>query len=708
MDFIKKLLAGEEEEQKIRIPWVLRILLAAVGGTCVFLAFPNYNLFFLAYIALVFELWAIEGTKPWQAFLLGWLAGTITNIGGFHWVSSLLHDFGHMELWLSNTLCAGFGIMQGLVYALWAWSIRKIRAKSIWTSSCALFVAIEMLFPMLFPWYYGNSQYNFVPAVQIADIFGVLGVTLLVVTANVVIFDVTRNLVLGKGLAAFKKKGMIAGLLFIAFSFVYAPIRMAQIDAIDAESPRLMVGMVEADVGIWEKESPEKLRNNLFLHQTMSQELSREGVDLIVWPESAYQPGYVWGSRKESDDPVEHEIDALFAPWFQPQARLIYDVVDAAFGPGFHRVPGMHTTLQNSIIEVAQEMGFQTLETFYPAYVSGYMADCRDEKPQIMRCPFRRIVPDDLVTMLPSAEPLRESRKEDLQRMIRPQDISMPIRGFDAPVIFGTLSIDTLGNFDVPFDILYRQGADVRKLYNTAYMVAQDGRVLGKYHKNYLLLFGEYIPYGDKFPWVYKVLPEAGNLTPGDTLDMFELNGFKLGPIICYEDILPRFVRKLSKLQPNVFVNVTNDAWFGKTDEPMLHLALAMMRTVEHRKWLIRSTNTGVSAFVDPNGRMVKHTSIYEPEILRQSVAMMPPTRTIYSYLGDFIGWIAVIWSGLLCWARRRENKLNRQNQTGSAESLDEVKDAAEDSENTETAETVGDEKLAQNSESSENTSDAS
>ena len=59
MDFIKKLLAGEEEEQKIRIPWVLRILLAAVGGTCVFLAFPNYNLFFLAYIALVFELWAI-------------------------------------------------------------------------------------------------------------------------------------------------------------------------------------------------------------------------------------------------------------------------------------------------------------------------------------------------------------------------------------------------------------------------------------------------------------------------------------------------------------------------------------------------------------------------------------------------------------------------------------------------------------------------
>ena len=233
----------------------------------------------------------------------------------------------------------------------------------------------------------------------------------------------------------------------------------------------------------------------------------------------------------------------------------------------------------------------------------------------------------------------------------------MPIRGFDAPVIFGTLSIDTLGNTNIPFDILYRQGADKRKLYNTAYMVAPDGRILGKYHKNYLLLFGEYIPYADKYPWVYKVLPEAGNLTPGETLATFSLNGYELAPIVCYEDILPRFVRKLSKLQPNVFVNVTNDAWFGKTDEPMLHLALAMMRTVEHRKWLIRSTNTGVSAFVDANGRMVKHTSIYEPEILRQSVAMMPPTRTLYSYLGDFLGWLAIIWCTGLFWLRRRENK---------------------------------------------------
>ena len=102
---------------------------------------------------------------------------------------------------------------------------------------------------------------------------------------------------------------------------------------------------------------------------------------------------------------------------------------------------------------------------------------------------------------------------------------------------------------------------------------------------------------------------------------------------------------------------MTNDAWFGKTAEPKLHLAIAMMRTVEHRKWLIRSTNTGISAFVDPNGRLVKHTSIYDPEILLQSVAMMPKTRTVYSYIGDLLGYLAGAWILLLCViARRRKN----------------------------------------------------
>lgn len=649
----------KNSERTVNVPWWLRISLAVIGGTCVFVAFPNFNQFYLAYFALALELWAVEGLAPRKAFLIGWLAGSITNIGGFYWVGSLLEDFGHFDTIPAYALSSGLGIIQGLVYGLWLWCVRKLDTRTIWFTGSAAFIAIEMFFPMLFPWYYANSQYNFVPAIQTADIFGVLGVTLLLVTVNVLIYDVTRSLWLRHTdpKHPFNTKSIIVALVYIAACFIYAPIRMAQIDAIEAESPHLNIGMVEADVGIWEKETAEKMRNNLFLHHSMSHELSQQGVDLIVWPESSYQQGLIWGSRKVTDNPLEHELDAMYAPWFQPTAHLIYSVIDGAFGENFHRNPVIHFSLAEAMFMAAEEQGLQTLETMYPALVSGYNIRCSDEKPQIMRCPYARVVPDDLTYYIPSAEPLRDSRKSDLLKLIRPEDISSPIRDFDAAVLFGTLSLGAPPGSSLDFAKLYKASVNERQLYNTAHLIEKDGRVIGNYHKNYLLLFGEYIPYADKFPWVYEVLPEAGNLTPGTEYENMHFRGYEIAPIICYEDILPRFVRKFSTLRPNVFINVTNDAWFGKTAEPMLHLALAMMRTVEHRKWLVRSTNTGVSAFVDPNGRMVQHTSIYEPEILRQSVAMMPRTRTIYSYIGDILGWIALVWMVFLFRCRRRQMK---------------------------------------------------
>ena len=661
LDRLTRILFSETPSSSISIPWWLRIIFMCLGGTFIFLAFPNHNLFFLAYVALAFELWAIEGLSPRKAFWLGWLGGSITNIGGFYWISTLLEEFGHMPPWLSMLICCALCILQGLVYALWAWGVRKLNTKSIWSTAVAVFVAVEMFFPMIFPWYYANSQYNFIPAIQTADIWGILGVTMLLALVNVLIFDVTRTLWLRRKDKSikFNRLGIGISATYIILAFIYAPIRIAQIDAIDAAAPRIDVGMVEADVGIWEKEPPEKLRNNIFLHHKMSHELSEAGVDLIVWPESSYQSGLVWGSQKKTDSPLEHELDALYSPWFQPTASLIYNVIDRSFGQDFHKVPAISTSLQLALIDAAEAYGYRTLEPFYPSLVSGYPIPCDGAKPQIMRCPYRRLIPEDLTYYLPSVEPLRESRKADLFKMIRPQDIISPIRDFDAAVMFGTLSLGRTDDANMDFEKLYRESSKRRKLYNTAQLVEKDGRVLGTYHKNYLLMFGEYIPLADKLSWVYKILPEAGNLTPGTEIKNMPFRGFELGPIICYEDILPRYVRKLSKLNPHVFVNVTNDAWFGKTAEPMLHLALAMMRTVEHRRWLIRSTNTGVSAFVDANGRMVQHTSIYEPEILRQSVAMMPPTRTIYSYIGDVLGWLAALWTLLLIILKRRLTKLS-------------------------------------------------
>ena len=81
--------ASVPSNRRIDLPWWLRILFACIGGVCVFLAYPDYNLFFLAYIALFFELWAIDSLRPRSAFFVGWLAGTITNTGGFYWISGM-------------------------------------------------------------------------------------------------------------------------------------------------------------------------------------------------------------------------------------------------------------------------------------------------------------------------------------------------------------------------------------------------------------------------------------------------------------------------------------------------------------------------------------------------------------------------------------------------------------------------------------------
>jgi apolipoprotein N-acyltransferase len=107
-----------------------------------------------------------------------------------------------------------------------------------------------------------------------------------------------------------------------------------------------------------------------------------------------------------------------------------------------------------------------------------------------------------------------------------------------------------------------------------------------------------------------------------------------VGALICYEDILPRFTRQVAAKGADVFINVTNDAWFGKTAEPYLHLALAIFRTVENRRYMIRSTNTGVSAFIDANGRIVSATSLEEAELLIEDVPILQ-METLYTRFGD-------------------------------------------------------------------------
>ena len=248
-----------------------------------------------------------------------------------------------------------------------------------------------------------------------------------------------------------------------------------------------------------------------------------------------------------------------------------------------------------------------------------------------------------------------------LDRGTPPEDWNTPLRGFKTPILLGLLTYEPSDP-----DVSPIRDREARKMYNSAMLLDGDGKVLGRYDKNYLLIFGEYIPFGDLFPQFYEWLPEASHFYAGDTVETFAFKGHQLGVMICYEDIIPRFTRKLAGKDPNVLINVTNDAWFGKTSEPYLHLALATVRSVENRLWLVRSTNTGVSAFVDAVGRIVKGTSLDDAEVLVADVPMLR-TSTIYRSYGDLFSYgclVAFFMLAIGALARPREAKKKKKKRT--------------------------------------------
>ncbi len=196
-------------------------------------------------------------------------------------------------------------------------------------------------------------------------------------------------------------------------------------------------------------------------------------------------------------------------------------------------------------------------------------------------------------------------------------------------------------------------------LFNSAVSSDARGVINGRYDKEFLLTFGEYLPFGETFPILYRWSPNSGHFSPGTSLDplIVDIHGDKhpVSALICYEDILPRFTNDAVRhADPELIVNLTNDAWFGDTAAPWEHFALTQLRAVEHRRYFVRGTNSGVSAVVDPVGRVVAHSSTFHTESLVAPIHWMR-SHTVYEWLGD---WPWLLISGGMIYAafrRRRE-----------------------------------------------------
>jgi apolipoprotein N-acyltransferase len=147
--------------------------------------------------------------------------------------------------------------------------------------------------------------------------------------------------------------------------------------------------------------------------------------------------------------------------------------------------------------------------------------------------------------------------------------------------------------------------------YNSALFLDADGEAIGRYDKMHPVMFGEYVPFADRYPWLYRLTPLPAGLTAGRACLAVTIEGLRVAPTICYETALPEAVRSIvldleaAGGRPDVLVNLTNDGWFWGSSELDMHLAAGIFRAVEVRTPLVIAANTGFSAWIDGSGRLL-------------------------------------------------------------------------------------------------------
>jgi apolipoprotein N-acyltransferase len=185
----------------------------------------------------------------------------------------------------------------------------------------------------------------------------------------------------------------------------------------------------------------------------------------------------------------------------------------------------------------------------------------------------------------------------------------------------------------------YRVEGGRLEALNSALSVAPDGTLGPSYDKVHLVPFGEYVPLERLLFFVNRVVRGAiAGFAGGTRFDPLPTPAGKAATFICYEAIFPELVRRIAAGEGAFLVNITNDAWFGRTAAPRQHLAMAAVRAVENRRHLVRAANTGISALVDPYGRIISRTRLGETAVLVGSIGARRGT-TPYARAGDLFAW---------------------------------------------------------------------
>jgi apolipoprotein N-acyltransferase len=240
----------------------------------------------------------------------------------------------------------------------------------------------------------------------------------------------------------------------------------------------------------------------------------------------------------------------------------------------------------------------------------------------------------DLVVWPESPAPFEESDPRFQQALIG------IARSAQAPLVVGNIGADISAD------------AQSSNYYNSALVVGADGSRVGRYDKIHLVPFGEYIPFQNLLSFAHKLTGRVSSFTRGESHKVFRLGGHRYGVFICYEAVFADEVREFSQLGAEVLVNISDDGWYGDTSAPWQHLNMLRMRAIENRRWILRDTNNGVTAAIDPYGRVRQSIPRHAVDALpaeygfRSDVTFYTAHGDLFAWLCAFSGVVIIAWSG--------------------------------------------------------------
>lgn len=206
----------------------------------------------------------------------------------------------------------------------------------------------------------------------------------------------------------------------------------------------------------------------------------------------------------------------------------------------------------------------------------------------------------------------------------------------------------------------YEKDGERLKYLNSAFLLSPWGDVIGRSDKIHLVPFGEYVPLAKLLPFVNKLVAGIGDFSPGAQIAALDTGKGRIGILVCFEGIFPELSRAYVRAGSRLLVNITNDAWFGRSSAPYQHLSMTVFRAVENRVPLVRAANTGITSIIDSKGHILGMTPLFQEAVLNGEVRL-GEGETYYNRHGDIFAWVCVGGAVLVTALAFRRKRIHHQ-----------------------------------------------